>query len=70
VNEKCLDNLKLLRQVVNMAQAIEKSMKEIFHKAQFNKTDHPQYIKKLMKLYEKVNSSYIVLNCAFSNELP
>jgi hypothetical protein len=53
-----------------MAQAIEKSMKEIFHKAQFNKTDHPQYIKKLMKLYEKVNSSYIVLNCAFSNELP
>jgi len=53
-----------------MAQAIEKSMKEIFHKIQFNKTDHPPCIKKLMKLYEKVNFTYIVLNCASSNELP
>jgi len=47
-----------------MAQAIEKSMKEIFHKTQFNKTDHPQYLKKLIKLYEKVNYSYIVPDCA------
>lgn len=38
-----------------MAPAIRDNMKTIFHKVQFNKTDHPQYIKKLTKLYERTN---------------
>lgn len=42
-----------------MAPVIEDSMKDIFHKVQFNKTDHPQYMKKLTKLYERV--SFVLL---------
>ncbi|XP_071634253.1 condensin complex subunit 3 [Temnothorax longispinosus] len=38
-----------------MAPAIKDSMKNIFHKVQFNKTDHQQYMKRLTKLYEKVD---------------
>ncbi|KYQ51533.1 Condensin complex subunit 3 [Trachymyrmex zeteki] len=38
-----------------MAPAIKDNMKDIFHKVQLNKTDHPQYIKKLTKLYERTD---------------
>lgn len=38
--------------------AIEDNLKKIFYKAQFNKTDHPQYIKSLTKLYERVSSPF------------
>lgn len=39
-----------------MTSPIEKEMKNIFKSVQFNKTDHPQYLKKLTKLYEKVST--------------
>ncbi|XP_011876337.1 PREDICTED: condensin complex subunit 3 [Vollenhovia emeryi] len=38
-----------------MAPAIRGSMKNIFHKVQFTKTDHPPYMKKLKKLSEKTD---------------
>lgn len=38
-----------------MAQAVETHMRTIFEKVQFNKTDHPNWIKKLTKLYNKVS---------------
>jgi len=40
-----------------MAPAVKDNMKDIFHKVQFNKTDHPRYMKKLTKLYERVSFS-------------
>ncbi|XP_029671804.1 condensin complex subunit 3 [Formica exsecta] len=38
-----------------MVSAIEKEMKNIFCKAQYNKIDHPQYMKKMKKLYERTD---------------
>lgn len=43
-----------------MVRAIEKNMKDIFRKVQYNKIDHPQYTKQLMKLYEKVSPNHIM----------
>ncbi|XP_032674669.1 condensin complex subunit 3 isoform X2 [Odontomachus brunneus] len=38
-----------------MTRAVENNMKNIFCNAQFNKTDHPRYMKKLTKLYERTD---------------
>ncbi|KAL6264149.1 hypothetical protein P5V15_004228 [Pogonomyrmex californicus] len=38
-----------------MAPAIKDNMKGIFRKVQFNKTAHPEYTKKLTKLYERTD---------------
>ncbi|KYM96379.1 PREDICTED: condensin complex subunit 3-like [Cyphomyrmex costatus] len=38
-----------------MASAIKENMKSIFYKVQFKKTNHPQYMKELTKLYEKTD---------------
>ncbi|GAB1863840.1 Condensin complex subunit 3 [Camponotus japonicus] len=38
-----------------MVSSIKKEMKTIFCKVQYNKIDHPQYIKRLTKLYERTD---------------
>ncbi|EFN66582.1 Condensin complex subunit 3 [Camponotus floridanus] len=38
-----------------MVSSIKKEMKTIFCKVQYNKIDHPQYIKRLTKLYERID---------------
>lgn len=40
--------------------AIKDNMKRIFHKVQFNKTDHPQCMKSLTKLHERVSFNTLV----------
>lgn len=35
--------------------SIKKEMKTIFCKVQYNKIDHPEYAKRLTKLYERTN---------------
>lgn len=53
-----------------MAQTVEKHMQTIFKKVQYNKTDHPSWIKKLTKLYERVSCFMFLLNnLIFKREL-
>lgn len=50
--------------------SIKKEMKTIFCKVQYNKIDHPEYAKRLTKLYERVSLSQVMFLFEYFNFAP